>query len=229
MKFAIKILGLLSFLLVAIGSFAAESEAKIGTEILSVSDQKAKCGFTGRNDCLRVKRVEEENFQIFFQKIERFEFVPGYFYVLEVYAPNAENGSGNNINKNYRLIKILARVEAEKKSRRKASNFFGTHWQLKRIEGKAVNSTRAFIKFDKEKSAAGGNGGCNGFGGDLEKSGSRIKISNVISTKMFCENGSDVENKFLSRLERVSKYEIKNGRLFLMADDKILLEFAAKK
>ena len=131
---------------------------------------------------------------------------------------------GNKI----RLIQVLARVKSEKKSPQKASNFFGTQWKLTRIEGKPVNSDRAFIRFDDEKNSAGGNGGCNVFGGDLEKNGNRIKISNVFSTKMFCENGSDVENKFFVQLDRVNKYEIKNGKLFLMAKNKVLLEFEAK-
>lgn len=229
MKNAIKFLSLFSFLLFAITSFVVTVQAQSETEILVIADQKVKCGFTGRDECLQVKRLDEEKFRLFYQNIERFNFVPGYYYVLEVQSPNIQNTSTYGSRDNYRLIKVLARVKSEKSSPPKPSDFFGTHWRLTRIEGKPVNSERAFIKFDDEKNSAGGNGGCNVFGGDLEKNGSRIKISNVFSTKMFCENGSDVENKFLANLDRVNKYEIKNGKLFLMANNKVLLEFEAKK
>jgi heat shock protein HslJ len=226
MKNAIKFLSLFGLLLAAITSFAVNAQAKSETEILIVADQKVKCGVTGGNECLQVKRLDEENFRLIFQNIERFNFVPGYFYVLEVQSPYIQNAStyGNKL----RLIRVLARVKSEKKSPQKPADFFGTEWKLTRIEGKAVSSEKAFIRFDDEKKSAGGNGGCNVFGGDLEKKGSQIKISNVFSTKMYCESGSDIENKFFARLDRVNKYEIKAGKLFLMAKNKVLLEFKAK-
>lgn len=229
MKNAIKVLNLFSLLLLAITSFAMNTRAQSETEILIIADQKVKCGFTGRDECLQVKRLNEENFRPVFQNIERFNFVPGYFYVLEVRSPAIQNTSTYGLINKYRLIRVLARVKSEKDSPQKPSDFFGTHWKLTQIEGKPVNSDRAFIKFDDEKISAGGNGGCNVFGGDLEKNGGRIKITNVISTKMFCENGSDVENKFFARLDRVDRFEIKNGKLFLQAKNKVLLEFEAKK
>lgn len=227
MKYLVKLLSLVGLLLFVTVSLTVTSQAKKGTEILIIADQKVKCGFTGRDECFQVKHLDEESFRLLFEHIEKFNFVPGYFYVLEVQSADARNNStsGNG----FRLVKVLARVKSAKTSPQKPAEFYGTHWQLKRIEGKAVNTNRAFIRFDDEKKSAGGNGGCNGFGGDLEKNGSKIKISNVISTKMYCENGSDVENKFLSRLERVNNYEIKNGKLFLKKDDKILLEFTAGK
>lgn len=229
MKNAIKFFSLFSLLLFTITSFAINIQAQSETEILIVADQKAKCGFTGRDECLQVKRLDEENFRLFYQPIERFNFVPGHFYVLEVQSPNIRNTSSVGSRDPYRLIKVLARVKSEKKSPPKPSDIFGTHWKLTRIEGKPVDSDQAFIRFDDEKNSAGGNSGCNAFGGDLEKNGSSIKISNIISTKMFCENGSDIEKKFFAYLDRVDRFEIKNGKLFLKAKNNVLLEFEAKK
>ena len=85
--------------------------------------------------------------------------------------------------------------------------------------------TEAFIRFDEQKKSAGGNGGCNVFGGELTKTGNRIKISNIISTKMFCDERFRVENKFLASLDRVTNYEIRNGKLFLMVNNRVVLEF----
>lgn len=228
MKIVIKFLSLFSLLLVASTSFAVKAQAKSETEILIIADQKVKCGYTGRNECLQVKSLGDEKFRLFFQNIERFKFIPGYFYVLEVQPTNNRNISNLKPKDTYRLINILARVKSEK-APQKPADFFVTEWKLTRIEGKPINSEKAFIRFDDEKNSAGGNGGCNGFGGDLEKKGNTIKISNVISTKMFCENGSDIENKFFANLDSVNKYEIKNGKLFLMGKNKVLLEFEAKK
>src|SRR5688572_20515689 len=157
MKNAIKFLCLFSLFLLTITSFAKNAQPQIETEILIIADQRVKCGFTGRDECLQVKRLDEERFRLFFQNIERFNFVPGYFYVLEVQSPAIRNTSTFSTGNKYRLIRVLARVKAEKTSPQKGSEFFGTHWKLTRIEGKPVSSDKAFIKFDDEKKSAGGN------------------------------------------------------------------------
>lgn len=98
------------------------------------------------------------------------------------------------------------------------------------IFGSAVfaQTKNEVINFDTDKKSIGGNGGCNGFGGNLSVNGSEIKISQIISTQMFCEDTSDVENKFLRNLERATKYKITGGKLVLFDDDKIILEFIPK-
>ena len=70
-------------------------------------------------------------------------------------------------------------------------------WVLRTINGEKVNTDRAYIKFEPSKDRFGGKGGCNGMGGDLKVKGSRIDLSQIISTKMFCEDTSELENKFL--------------------------------
>lgn len=101
-------------------------------------------------------------------------------------------------------------------------------WTLIEINGEAVKTDKATISLDFEKNQVGGKGGCNGFGGTLEKNGDEIKISEIISTKMFCEDSSEVENKYLSTLVKVNKLQMRDGKLQLLNGDTIVLEFAAK-
>ena len=209
--------------------FSTNISAQAETEILIVADQKTSCRGVVAMDCLQVKRLDEEKFSIFRDNIENFKFIADYFYVLEVQKTDAKNSPADASKFKYRLKKVLARVKSGKKSSSKQPDFFGTEWKLTRIEGNAVNNDRAFIKFDEQKKSVGGNGGCNVFGGSFSKNGSKLKISDVISTKMFCENGSDVENEFFANLDRVTEYEIKNGKLFLMKNERVVLEFEAKK
>ncbi len=108
------------------------------------------------------------------------------------------------------------------------SKLNGKIWQLTQINGEAVSIDRTTIQFNFDKKRVGGNGGCNGFGGTLKASGKQIKISEIISTKMFCENDSDVENKYLSTLETATKFRVADGKLQLLKNKKIVLEFAPK-
>ncbi len=228
MKNTSKLLSLFTFLFIAIAAFSTNVSAQTKNEIWIVADRKAACTGVASTECLQVKRLNEETFGMIYQNVERFNYIPGYFYVVEVQRSTIINPPADASKYKYRLRKVLARVKSENPPTRTQPDFFGTHWKLTKIEGQAINNQKAFISFDETKNSAGGNGGCNVFGGNLEKNGNQIKISEVFSTKMYCENGSDVENKFFANLDRVTSYEIKAGKLFLMRDETILLEFEAK-
>ena len=119
------------------------------------------------------------------------------------------------------------------------SLLFGKKWYLRKVNklyGKdlpafktdTVEGLTAFIKFNKEKKSAGGNGGCNSFGSSFTISGATIHISDIISTQMYCQGISQTEKDFFDALQKVNYYEIKNGRLILYQDKTNLLEFELK-
>ena len=87
-----------------------------------------------------------------------------------------------------------------------------------------VTGKTAFISFNKEKQSAGGNGGCNTFGGKLVIKGNHIGITEMISTQMYCEGVQQTENDFFSSLRKANRFEIKNNSLFLYQDKLLLLE-----
>ena len=66
-------------------------------------------------------------------------------------------------------------------------------------------------------------------GGDLKVKGLRIELSQIISTKMFCEDTSDLENKFLRELERVNRYQISGNKLYLYKGNRLVLKFVSGK
>jgi heat shock protein HslJ len=105
---------------------------------------------------------------------------------------------------------------------------YNTKWLLKKIysggQEDAV-TTKAFIRFDQEKGSAGGNGSCNSFGSSITINGNNVSFKNTFSTKMYCEQVQQIENKFLGSLEKITRYEIKNKSLFLYRGKELLLEF----
>jgi len=105
-----------------------------------------------------------------------------------------------------------------------------TKWSLKKIHNNGneeIVNTKAFIRFDKEKGSAGGNGSCNSFGSSAAINGNEVSFKNIFSTKMYCEQVQQIESKFLGSLEKAARYEIKDKSLFLYGDKHLLLEFAA--
>lgn len=228
MKYIIKLSGLFTFLFIAAALFNTNISGQTKSEIWIVADQKMNCTGVAPSKCLQVKHLNEEKYSLMYQNIENFDFIEGYFYVLNVSVSTVKNPPADASKYKYRLKKVLARVKSENSMMPTTQNLSGTDWKLMRIEGQNVNTDKAFIRFDEAKNTVGGNGGCNGFGGKLSKSGSQIEISQVFSTKMFCEATSEIENKFLGNLDRVTKYQITDGKLFLYVEEKVVLEFARK-
>lgn len=86
----------------------------------------------------------------------------------------------------------------------------------------------AFIVFDKEKGSAGGNTGCNVFGGSYKVDNDQaISITEVISTMRACieDDRMNVERKFLSGVRDATRYHIENDKLSLYNGRTLLLTF----
>ncbi len=89
---------------------------------------------------------------------------------------------------------------------------------LARIKG-------VFVNFDETKGSAGGNSGCNVFGGEYTATGSRIAIKDIVSTMRACieDDRMTVEREFLDGLRTSNRFEIKDGRLLLYRGQNLLL------
>lgn len=83
----------------------------------------------------------------------------------------------------------------------------------------------SFIRFNAAKKSAGGNGGCNAFGSTLAVNGHTIHITEMISTKMFCDGIQNAEDAYFKALGRVDRYELKGKELFLYQGEKLVMEF----
>src|SRR5438552_4190279 len=129
------------------------------------------------------------------------------------------------------IVMIVSSCKTSKQTVNSTIPLFDTKWLLKNIydSGKeeAIN-TKAFIRFDKEKGSAGGNGSCNSFGSTASVNGSELSFKNIFSTKMYCDQVQQVENKYFGKLEKVNRFEIKEKELVLYHDQEKLLGFATE-
>lgn len=127
--------------------------------------------------------------------------------------------------------RLVARFRAGKVSETPQSggDLTSMKWMLRSIDGKPIrlNKHAPFLNFDAEKKSAGGNSGCNLFGGNYEVEGSSIKFSQMISTMRACEfeNRMTIERDFLEGLQNADRYEIKNGKLLIYRRSDLRLEF----
>lgn len=130
------------------------------------------------------------------------------------------------------ILMLTTSCNSAKETMQSSSPLYNTKWSLKKIHNNGneeIVNTKAFIRFDKEKGSAGGNGSCNGFGSTATINGDKVSFKNIFSTKMYCEHVQQVESKFLGSLEKVTRYEIKDKSLLLYSDKVLLLEFIAQE
>jgi heat shock protein HslJ len=99
-------------------------------------------------------------------------------------------------------------------------------WALESIEGEKViidETVRNLpvLEIYVEDKRVHGNTGCNVLNGTVEIDEDKIAFSKMMTTEMACPG--DLEQRFLSRLEKVNRYKIEKLRLFLYEDNKELL------
>ena len=104
----------------------------------------------------------------------------------------------------------------------------GTSWKLSSYAGKpGLPETDVTIQF--QDGQAGGQAGCNSFGGAYQVNGQRITFHDMASTLMACTSPAGVmeqEAEFLGSLNEVERFELSEGQLQLIRADGQALIFA---
>lgn len=97
----------------------------------------------------------------------------------------------------------------------------GTSWRLVSVRGAALTTSEldadAHLTIERGGSRATGRGGCNGFGAAVVLDGAGIRFSQIVSTKMACDN-LDLEGRFFAALEEARAWRISDGQLELLDD-----------
>ncbi|TWP29818.1 META domain-containing protein [Apibacter muscae] len=101
-------------------------------------------------------------------------------------------------------------------------------WVLQKIDGedaKNVFDNLPTLSFDVLKKRVSGNSGCNRYSGSyLLDEENHLDISQVITTRMFCDNKNN-ESGFVTNLDQANLVKIENNTLTFLKDDDALLEF----
>ncbi|EGF90091.1 META domain protein [Asticcacaulis biprosthecium C19] len=89
---------------------------------------------------------------------------------------------------------------------------------LVELNGQPVGATQrqVYMEVNAEAGRVGGSGGCNTFGGSaILQTGDRVRFSDVVSTKMACMQGMEVEQAFFDVLSRADNYSLNGNSLSL--------------
>jgi heat shock protein HslJ len=104
-----------------------------------------------------------------------------------------------------------------------------THWKLIALnamkDGLPVLQREVFVQLKEGR--ATGNAGCNSYFGSYTTTGTNIHFTGIGSTKMFCQQGMEVENNLIQALGDADNYRITGSQLELLKGNGMLARFEA--
>jgi len=113
-------------------------------------------------------------------------------------------------------------------------NKLNGNWQLTYITSLKISFDGLFpnkkptLLFKLPSINISGNGGCNGYGGEVKVEGSNINFSKIIHTMMACD-GINGEQQFFNTLETVTTYSVDaDTSLILLKGDIAVMHFVKK-
>jgi heat shock protein HslJ len=88
-----------------------------------------------------------------------------------------------------------------------------TRWAFVQIDDAAPVSSKASLTI--EPGRVGANAGCNGMGGDLKLTQTRLVTGPIISTQMYCDGVMEQERAVAALLDADPVYTLKGDKLVL--------------
>jgi heat shock protein HslJ len=99
-------------------------------------------------------------------------------------------------------------------------------WQLLAMNKQAADlGDKAFIMLNDKDRKMTGKAACNSIFASYEINGNKINFGNIGSTMIYCEGLMDQESQIVTNLQKVKRFEIKYGLLYLYSSDDLLLTF----
>ena len=98
-------------------------------------------------------------------------------------------------------------------------------YQIVTLNGKSVADKGLEITFDTQASAVNGTTGCNKIFGGYTQSGSQLSFAALGATKMYCQDGMELEQEMLQGLGVINAISSqKDGAIALMNNDQMLMQ-----
>jgi heat shock protein HslJ len=210
---------------------AADAEpAEVGGRVITawVGPQLVDCVGVAPQKCMQVKTNPDEEYSLFYDNIDGFEFEEGYEYEIQVLVEPVANPPADGSALKYTLVEVVSQtpVTSEQPSTDATTENMeltleGPTWLLDSymdIDGNMtprLPQTRVTINFAEGE--VNGSAGCNNFFGPYTVDGNNLTIGPLGSTMMMCiqDDTATQETAYLANLGNVASYDIINNQLQL--------------
>jgi heat shock protein HslJ len=213
------LLALSTLVLMACGGGLGETPE----QTLWVGPYTVDCEGVAPQKCLVVKEKPEDDWSLFYDRIEGFEYEEGFLYQLLVSAEEVENPPADASSLRYSLLEIVSQDRSLE----------GTNWVLdSRLNSKGVlvdvlPGSQISARF--QAGELGGSAGCNSYFASYRTRGDGLSITMGGMTEMYCapEPIMVQEQEYLTTLDKAGTFLITSNKLQIMdLDGNVLLIYS---
>ena len=184
-------------------------------KIIYVADTLADCEGVTSQKCFQIKEAMEEDWTLFYDDIEGFNYEVGFAYKIEVKITQIKNPPADGASIKYKLVNIIYQEKTE--SVQQDLGLKGK-WKVSKLIGIDSIPKSPTLVIDLDTKKISGNAGCNNYGVSFKIDENQIKFETPFATKMYCTN-MQIEKAFFDCLQKTSSYQIENGKLKLFSSE----------
>lgn len=197
-----------------------ETEAPQG-EVVTwyIGPNKVECTGVGPQECLLIKENPEDDYSLFYDNIDGFDYAEGNTYEIRVLVAPVENPAADASSLSYSLVEIVDQKPATAEEE-------NTLWHVVEYRNRAGEMVGVFP--DSEITAlfqsgrVAGNASCNTYFASYTLDGNNVAVDpNIGSTMMFCapEELMEQEAVYLARLSMATTFEDVNDQLHIFDEN----------
>jgi heat shock protein HslJ len=197
------------------------------TSVFWISGFQPNCDKgAGSSYCLFISKsddLQQENWELFYSTIEGFQFEEGFIKKVKVLATAQDDSvAADQSALRYTLVKELDKTEDSRL-------ILAGDWELESMADQTLQTDHLApsLTINLSGMKISGNAGCNTFNANIKELGlERISFGNMLNTLRICEAQS-IEDAYLSAIQEVSSFKVKNTKLYLLdKDGKLKLTFS---
>jgi heat shock protein HslJ len=189
------------------------------TSVLYVAPKRADCTSVTDQYCYLIRNSPEGNWVMHLQEIKGLDYEPGFSYKLKVKKESVKKSQADGGIMRYAMVELMEKRDVAADIVKE--DLFGKEWKLEFLKTPGTQ----FLPDDKvpvlrfgEDGKIGGFGGCNNYFGGFSLNGRTIKVGEIGSTKMLCEDTMDLETTYLKVLSMELRALFSDRKLILSAD-----------
>ncbi len=179
---------------------------------MTVKEECVPCRRMMPMTCFQVKMDGSKTWELFYERIKGFDYVPGNRYVIDVIETERPAPVPQDLSKYlYKLDKVISVTPM-------VSGSEGIFYKVIRMNGKEVVNADVSLSFDSTFQKISGKSGCNNFMASIKmnKKQSKICVKSGAATKMACPDiQSNIEDEFLKSISDKSFKISHSGNLMI--------------
>lgn len=193
--------------------------------VIYVAPNRLDCVGVTPQKCMLVRENPEDDWKLFYDEIEDFQYEEGYLYKLRVNEETVASAPADSSTIHLKLVEEVSKTPI-------TSSLVGTNWKLETLNGKSPIDKSEITAIFGADGGLYGSAGCNSYRTKYQVGGQEITINPAATTRMACSEPAGVmeqESVYLSSLESAKTFKIIGYRLELYDEgDQLILTFLSE-